>query len=105
MSKRAFSRAFDMPTIDPDKEDESTENIRVIKYKGPPPVLEPTKINKKYVDELINSLERSIESSLGIGPAVRCPVAAQNSCDHEWKDYLGLSEQFTYCVHCDEKRR
>lgn len=25
-------------------------------------------------------------------------------CKHEWKDYLGLSESFKYCIKCDEKK-
>jgi len=89
MSKRAFSRAFDMPTVDPDKEDEWTG------------ILTATDIEKGWqkVAEAFNKAKVS-EKMLG-----ECPVVAKNSCNHEWKDYLGLSEQFTYCVHCDEKRK
>lgn len=27
-----------------------------------------------------------------------------DSCSHEWKEYLGLNEQFTYCSKCDKKK-
>lgn len=26
------------------------------------------------------------------------------SCDHEWKDYKGFTENYSYCKKCDEKR-
>lgn len=29
----------------------------------------------------------------------------EEECQHEWKSYMGLSEQFSYCIHCDEKRK
>lgn len=29
--------------------------------------------------------------------------AELKSCNHEWKQYLGLSESFQYCTKCDKK--
>ena len=26
------------------------------------------------------------------------------NCYHEWKEYIGFRESFTYCVKCDKKR-
>jgi hypothetical protein len=100
MSKRAFSRSFDMPTIDPDKEDESTEGVRVIKYKGDPPEFIPSSQGQEYIDKIVGELTRNIENSLGI----KCPVVAKSGCDHSWTSYTGLSESFEFCKHCDEKR-
>ena len=75
MSKRAFSRSFDMPTIDPDKKDETiADRLIDIMY-------------DKMVDE----------------GYIKCPVVAK-SCDHKWKNYTGLSEQFEYCEICDERK-
>jgi hypothetical protein len=99
MSKRAFSRSFDMPTIDPDKEDETKEGVRIIEYKGRPPEFIPSSQAREYVDKLVADLSRDIENSLGI----KCPVVAK-SCDHKWKNYTGLSEQFEYCEICDERK-
>lgn len=25
-------------------------------------------------------------------------------CKHSWKNYIGLTETFTYCEHCDERQ-
>jgi len=25
-------------------------------------------------------------------------------CEHKWKSYMGLNQQFEYCELCDEKR-
>lgn len=25
-------------------------------------------------------------------------------CKHEWKDYIGMTDAFKYCVKCDEKK-
>lgn len=25
-------------------------------------------------------------------------------CEHNWKNYVGFTESFTYCIKCDEKR-
>lgn len=33
------------------------------------------------------------------------PYRNQNYCNHEMKDYLGLSEKFRYCVKCDYKEK
>jgi len=83
MSKRAFSRAFDMPTIDPDKEDE-------------------VMIREYYATLPDGSKKHHIK--LPDGHIVECPVVAKSGCDHSWTSYTGLSESFEYCIHCDEKR-
>lgn len=76
MSKRAFSRSFDMPTIDPDKEDETP------------------------ADKLINIMyDKMVDEGY-----IKCPVAAKSGCDHDWTSYTGLSESFEFCTICDEKR-
>jgi len=31
-------------------------------------------------------------------------VAAMAACQHTFKTYVGLSEKFDYCIHCDTKR-
>lgn len=28
----------------------------------------------------------------------------KSACTHEWKTYMGFSEQFEYCVACDKKK-
>lgn len=88
MSKRAFSRSFDMPTIDPDKEDETPEII-----------ITATDIQRKW-----DAAMESIAKEMGIPPEVRCPVVVKSGCDHKWKSYTGLSEQFEYCEICDERK-
>jgi hypothetical protein len=89
MSKRAFSRSFDIPTIDPDKEDETM-------------VITATEINKRWDDVAKNALDHVLRS------AIKCPViekvVAKSGCDHSWTSYTGLSESFEFCKHCDEKR-
>lgn len=36
------------------------------------------------------------------GIAVKEPETT--SCVHEWKEYVGFNDTFTYCVKCDQKR-
>jgi hypothetical protein len=88
MSKRAFSRSFDMPTINPDKEDETPE------------IITATEINKRWDDVAKDAIDHVLRS------AIKCPVieAANSGCDHSWTSYTGLSESFEFCKHCDEKR-
>jgi len=86
MNKRAFSRSFDMPTIDPDKEDETPE------------IITATEIQKRWDDLAKNAIDHVLRS------AINCPVVAKSGCDHSWTSYTGLSESFEFCKHCDEKR-
>ncbi len=86
MSYGGLPRDYQMPTVDPDKEDENPEGVKIIKYTGPPPKVLTTKETVKTV---------------GICPVVE---KAEKTCDHVWKDYLGLSEQFTYCEICDQRK-
>ena len=76
MSKRAFSRSFDIPTIYPDKEDEMFEEGETIML-------------REYFATILDN---------------KCPVVAKSGCDHSWTSYTGLSESFEFCKHCDEKR-
>lgn len=88
MSKRAFSRSFDMPTIDPDKEDET-------------PI-------ERMINIIYDKLIKGSYIKLLDEETVNCPVIekveSKKGCDHSWKSYVGLSESFHYCEHCDEKR-
>lgn len=119
MSKRAFSRAYDMPTIDPDKEDETKiitatelEERKDAAYKRM-----ATSYNKPEKGDCDNAFEKAtgklIKKWLGKGfedledfyeREYNCPVVAKSGCDHSWTSYTGLSESFEYCIHCDEKR-
>lgn len=29
----------------------------------------------------------------------------EESCNHTWKEYIGLTESFKYCTLCDEKEK
>ena len=116
MSKRAFSRSFDMPTIDPDKEDETPEIEKrkdtaykkiVASYMKPEKgdcdnAFEKAtgKLIRKWLGERFEDLEDVYK------PEYDCPVieAAKSGCDHSWASYTGLSESFEFCKHCDEKR-
>lgn len=28
-----------------------------------------------------------------------------STCAHEWRHYVGMREEFDYCIHCDEKAK
>jgi len=104
MSKRAFSRSFDMPTIDPDKEDEIPEID--IKIDGKKNKMSWAEVAKAF--KVPESREVRIQGILDDGHVeykreYNCPVVAK-SCDHKWKNYTGLSEQFEYCEICDERK-
>lgn len=32
-------------------------------------------------------------------------MSKQDICEHEYKQYTGLTESYEYCEHCDEKRK
>ena len=126
MSERKFSRSFDMPTVDPDKEDESKyegwdasdEKIEIKwdkKGRG-------NKIAEYYKAPLVwwngSAIDFEDEIEDTHEPYVWVDVPTKKTakeiledrsrahvCKHEWKMYTGLSEQFEYCVHCDEKRK
>ena len=82
MSKRAFSRSFDIPTIDPDKEDEIlVGGIKIERVK-------PFEVNDIWIREYFATI-----------PETKCPVVAKSGCDHDWTSYTGLSESFEFCKY------
>jgi hypothetical protein len=85
MSK-PWPRDYNMPKVDPDKEDET----QTYSYKE----------LKKAFEEGFNSIAE--KEQLDMFEAINRGLT---KCNHEWKHYIGLSEQFDYCVHCDEKRK
>jgi hypothetical protein len=75
MSYGGVPRDYKMPTVHPDDEDTVECAVSLPDY-------------MKKVQEAYN-----------------CPVIEKaDTCQHEWKAYVGLSESFSYCVICDEKK-
>ena len=117
-------RDFDMPTVDPDKEDEIMIREYFVKGKGVKITLpdgyvvdrvkedetkekgqfekQTARMIGEYLDESFAHLEKLIPSK---GTVVYAGTPKENVCNHEWKSYLGLNERFEYCIHCEEKRK
>lgn len=122
MSK-PWPRDYNMPKVDPDKEDETKELFYIEDEEL------PKDLNKEKIDEWMNEqiemfyssypklrewqeqvakdvavhgrAARTIEFKGGKITSLHTP----KTCNHEWKHYIGLSEQFDYCTKCDEKRK
>jgi len=92
MSKRAFSRSFDMPTVDPDKEDEFIIDMP-----------DDVEIDWEALAKQVLIPKSGTIIYAGTPSKAVCPVVAK-SCDHKWKNYTGLSEKFEYCEICDERK-
>jgi hypothetical protein len=105
MSK-PWPRDYNMPKVDPDKEDE-TEHVAYTDEEGILPEFKIPDPNKGivYLDEGSELDWGYIEIVLPSKDAKVVSCHTPKTCNHEWKHYIGLSEQFDYCVHCDEKRK
>ena len=98
MSKYYVEYTPDMPTVDPDKEDEMFEEGETVILREYFATM-PDGSNKHHIklpDGYIVDVKTSGKS--------QCPVIAKSGCDHSWTSYTGLSESFEYCTICDEKR-
>ena len=104
MSKRAFSRSFDMPTVDPDKEDEMFEEGETVilrEYFAAPFNTHEQHLKHHMEAVAKNAIDHVLRS------AIKCPViekVAKSGCDHSWTSYTGLSESFEFCKHCDKRK-
>lgn len=49
--------------------------------------------------------ENAIRSNNLILKSEPAEAAVNVSCKHEFKSYVGLLEQFDYCIHCDVKQK
>jgi hypothetical protein len=112
-------RDFEMPKVDPDKEDEISrkecagEMPIFIKYVGPPPEisikvdgknnmmsweeLEAAFNDQEYIKQARDFVDNKTSGKV-------CPVFDESKCSHSWKSYTGLSEQFVFCEKCDERK-
>ncbi len=49
----------------------------------------------------------SINYGVRVGPfgaSATVQLNLDSECEHDWFDYLGLNEQFTFCKRCDKRK-
>jgi hypothetical protein len=114
-------RDFEMPKVDPDKEDEMPEVdlLSPIMDSIAKKLQEGGHVDDEWIREYfaapkedeISRKECAGESQINQyarylkGKAGKvCPVFDESKCSHSWKSYTGLSEQFVFCEKCDERK-
>ena len=107
MSERKFSRSFDMPTVDPDTEDESKYSGRGNKIASNYKVSGSIRYSNGSVIDFEDEIEDTHEpyKIKKTAKEILKDRSRAHVCKHEWKMYTGLSEQFEFCILCDEKRK
>lgn len=74
-----------------------------------------TEVMKDYVDDCYKQVFAAIIKTQQVKTlTTRCasmsefvkPIgeATQVECDHHYRQYIGLTEQFEYCTKCDERK-
>lgn len=109
MSYGGLPRDYKLPTVDPDQEDE-TLHSNGFTINLPDGCVLDEEYDDSKVDIVVNGRKAKMEWS-EMAKAFNNPCWSQpvekkaEGCNHKWKAYLGLSEQFEYCEICDEKRK
>lgn len=94
-----MSKDFELPTTHPDYTDcwdRDTYDLQGGIYYGSKVI--KVSIKNGTVIKLPSGvvIEHVVMRGLDIPPVIKC--------EHKWKSYMGLNEQFEYCELCDEKR-